>query len=185
MELRKKYVMRLNGQDVEAVLVRDSGGRVWVETASGEKVSDAVVIDHGRTVSLRRDGRMFVVDLTPHDVKNRRALVNGKGGVVVLLDELAAAAAETAGVGASARELRAEMPGLVVDIKCKVGDSLQAGDPAVVLEAMKMQNELASPGVGIVEEICVEPGQSVETGALLLRLAPEESSGEQEKEKSA
>lgn len=185
MELRKKYVMRLDGRDTEATLVRDSGGQVWVETPSGERIDDAVVIDHGRTVSLRRHGKMFVVDLTPRDAKRLRALVNGKGGLVELLDELGAAAAEQAGAGASVRELRAEMPGLVLDVKCAKGDHLEAGDPAIVLEAMKMQNELSSPGVGIVEEIYVEPGQSVESGALLLRLAPEESSGEEAEEDDA
>ena len=53
MELRKKYVMRRNGEDTAAILVRDSGGRVWIETAGGEAITDAVVIDRGRTSSRR------------------------------------------------------------------------------------------------------------------------------------
>ena len=63
------------------------------------------------------------------------------------------------------------MPGLVVDVKCKVGDTVSLGDTAIVLEAMKMQNELTIPGDGVVEQIYVEAGQSVETGTLLLKLA--------------
>ena len=69
------------------------------------------------------------------------------------------------------------MPGLVIELKCEVGDELKRGQAAVVLEAMKMQNELESPGDGKVEEIFVKAGQSVESGTLLLRLAAEDTGG--------
>lgn len=170
MQLRKKYILRRHDVDTEATLVRDGSGRVWVETASGDRIEDAVVIDHGRTVSLRHKGRMYIVDVTPRSHRGLRALVNGQGGLVELFDELGAAAAATAGTGPSARELRAEMPGMVVEVKCKVGDRLTKGQAVVVLEAMKMQNELIAPDDGVVEEVMVQAGQSVESGALLLRL---------------
>ncbi len=171
MELRRKYILRAMGEDSEVTLIRDSSGRVWAETASGEVIDDALVLDQGRTVSLRHQGRMYLVDVTPRQAKRLRALVNGKGGVVEILDELAAAAAEGSNAEANAQELRAEMPGLVVDVKCEVGQELRRGDAVVVLEAMKMQNELSSPGDGVVAEVHVKAGQSVESGALLLRLA--------------
>lgn len=170
MELRKTFILRLGEVDTHAVLVRNGSGRVWVQTASGDRIDDAIVLDGGRTVSIRHRGRMHVVDLTPRSSPERRALVNGRGGLLQLFDELGAAAAEQAAHHPSSRELRTEMPGLVLEIKCAVGDVLNAGMPAVVLEAMKMQNELSSPGRGRVEEIFVKPGQSVESGALLLRL---------------
>lgn len=175
MELRKKYVVRHEDREITTTLVRDSSNRVWIETASGERIDDAIVLDNGRTVSIRMNGRMFLVDLTPRDHHELRALVDGKGGALELYDELGAAAAAAEGAGTSARELSANMPGLVVTLKCAVGDTVSAGQPLVVLEAMKMQNELASPGDGVVEEILVEAGQSVEGGAVLVRLAePEE-----------
>jgi pyruvate carboxylase subunit B len=172
MELRKKYVLRAQGRDTFATLLRDSTGRVRVETQSGERIEDAVVLDEGRTVSVRHRGRMYLVDVTPRQAKHLRALINGRGGVVELLDELAAAAAESSAAHSEARELRADMPGLVVDIKCAVGDTVQRGEALVVLEAMKMQNELGAPGDGVVESIHAEPGQSVESGALLVQFAP-------------
>ena len=175
MELRKKYILRRGDEETTATRVRDGGGRVWVESSSGQKIDDAVVMDHGRSVSLRLNNRMYFVDVTPRHHRELRALINGRGGKVQLFDELAAAAAEQEGVGNSGRELHSDMPGLVVDIKCEVGDQITAGQAVVVLEAMKMQNELPSPGDGIVEEILVKAGQSVESGALLLRLAEEEA----------
>jgi 3-methylcrotonyl-CoA carboxylase alpha subunit len=173
MELRKTWILRLEGADTEAVVVRDGAGRVWVETPSGDRIEDAIVMDNGRTVSVRRGGRMYLVDLTPRDDVPGAALVNGRGGAVEMLDELGAAAAEQSGASSSQPELRAQMPGLVVDVKVKAGDKVTTGQPAIVLEAMKMQNELGAPGEGVVEEVLVSAGQSVDSGAVLLRLAAE------------
>ena len=171
MELRKTYVTRLAGEDLEAVVVRNGAGDVWVETPGHEKITDAIVLDEGRTVSIRRRGKMYLIDLTPPGSSWHAALVGGRGGQVEVLDELAAAAAQQAAAGGPhRRELKADMPGLVVEIKCAVGDSVKAGQPLVILEAMKMQNELASPGDGMIEEIRVEPGSTVDGGAILLRL---------------
>lgn len=171
MQLRKKFIVRHEEREVTTTLVRDGSGQVWIETADGRRIDDAIVLDDGLTVSVRVDGRMYLVDLTPRVHQNLRALVNGKGGPIQFYDELGAAAAEAEGAGASARELHANMPGLVVALKCAVGDTVAKGQALVVLEAMKMQNELASPGDGVVEEILVEAGQSVDGGAILLRLA--------------
>jgi biotin carboxyl carrier protein len=175
MELRKTWILRLDGLDTEVDVVRDGAGHVWVETSSGERIVDAIVLDEGRTVSIRRAGRMHLVDLTHRQHGPAWALVNGRGGTVEILDELAAAAAQAHQVGSADTELRALMPGLVADVKVDVGQRVHKGDAAVVLEAMKMQNELTVPGDGLVQEILVKPGDSVDAGALLLRVAPIES----------
>lgn len=72
----------------------------------------------------------------------------------------------------AAQELRAPMPGLIREVRVAVGTAVTPHTPALVLEAMKMENLLFPPAAGVVEEICVTPGQAVEKGALLLRLRP-------------
>jgi biotin carboxyl carrier protein len=62
------------------------------------------------------------------------------------------------------------MPGLVVRIHVAVGDHVAAGDPLVVMEAMKMENELRAPAAGTVRAIPIAPGTPVEKGALLVEL---------------
>ncbi len=69
-------------------------------------------------------------------------------------------------------ELRAPMPGLVREVRLQPGDSVTSHTPALVIEAMKMENLLFAPGEGVVEAVFVSPGTPVEKGALLLRLAP-------------
>ena len=66
--------------------------------------------------------------------------------------------------------VRAPMPGLVIRVNVKVGDEVQAGQGLVVMEAMKMENELRATAAGRVRSVEVSPGTAVEKGALLVAL---------------
>ena len=88
-----------------------------------------------------------------HDLRDRR--VEGE-------------TADAAGAG----ELRAAMPGKVVKLLGKVGDTVKAGQSLLVIEAMKMENELRAQSAGRIGEIAVREGQTVEAGQLLVALVP-------------
>jgi len=78
---------------------------------------------------------------------------------------------EHAGVaGAGPLRIRAVIPGRVVSIAVAPGDAITAGEPMLVIEAMKMQNELRAPRDGTIAQIAVPPGATVERGDLLLVL---------------
>ncbi len=62
------------------------------------------------------------------------------------------------------------MPGLIVRINVKPGDTVEAGQGVVVMEAMKMENELRATSAGTVKSVEVAPGAAVEKGALLVAL---------------
>jgi biotin carboxyl carrier protein len=64
-------------------------------------------------------------------------------------------------VGVGGKVIRPPMPGKVISVKVKEGDNVKAGDVVLILEAMKMANEIASPYTGKVREVRVSPGQSV------------------------
>jgi biotin carboxyl carrier protein len=66
------------------------------------------------------------------------------------------------------REVRAPMPSLVVKVEVAVGEQVKAGQGLMILEAMKMENEIKSSRAGTVKSIHVKPGNPVEKGALLL-----------------
>lgn len=68
--------------------------------------------------------------------------------------------------------IRALMPGRIVRVVVNKGDAVRKGGGLVVLEAMKMQNEIQSPTDGVVDAIFVETGQTVESGAELVHIAP-------------
>ncbi|WP_224995904.1 acetyl-CoA carboxylase biotin carboxyl carrier protein subunit [Cesiribacter sp. SM1] len=66
-------------------------------------------------------------------------------------------------------QIKAPMPGLILDIKVAPGDSVKKGDPLLILEAMKMENVLKSPGDGHVQAIAVKKGDSVEKNQVLIQ----------------
>jgi pyruvate carboxylase subunit B len=68
------------------------------------------------------------------------------------------------------RELRAPMPGLVVSVRHQPGETVDAGEPLVVLQAMKMENELSLPAGGTIASVAVTNGQTVDQGQVLVVL---------------
>ncbi len=66
------------------------------------------------------------------------------------------------------KEIKAPMPGLVLSIEVEAGGEVKAGDPLIVLEAMKMENVLKSPVDGVVKTIAVKKGDAVEKNQLLI-----------------
>jgi biotin carboxyl carrier protein len=64
--------------------------------------------------------------------------------------------------------VRSQMAGKVLDVLVAAGDEVEAGRPLLVIEAMKMENEVRSPRQGTVRSVAVRPGQPVETGAELV-----------------
>ena len=81
--------------------------------------------------------------------------------------EMARAAAASAGPA----PLKAPMPGLIVRVLVAPGDTVTEGQGLVVMEAMKMENELRSPSAGTVRSVAATPGTAVEKGAILIELA--------------
>jgi biotin carboxyl carrier protein len=79
-----------------------------------------------------------------------------------------------AGADLARGEVHAPMPGLIVDLLVDTGAAVEAGQPVVIMEAMKMQNELVAPLKGRVAKISVAPGAAVEAGQLLIAILPEE-----------
>lgn len=60
------------------------------------------------------------------------------------------------------------MPGLVVDVKVQEGERVFRGQELIILESMKMESAVSAPGDGVVESVCVKPGDAVETGTILV-----------------
>ena len=80
----------------------------------------------------------------------------------------AAAPAAPAGAG---EPVKAPMPGNILDVRVSAGQTVKAGDILLILEAMKMENEIVAPKDGTLTSVCVSRGQVVETGAVLCTLA--------------
>ena len=77
------------------------------------------------------------------------------------------AAPKQAASSAQGEQVKSPMPGTILDINVQVGQSVNAGDVVVVMEAMKMENEIVASVSGKIAEICVKKGDSVDTDAVI------------------
>ena len=80
------------------------------------------------------------------------------------------AAAPKAAAPAGAEAVKSPMPGNILDVKVSAGQSVKNGDTLLILEAMKMENEIKAPRDGVVASVNVAKGATVNTGDLLLSL---------------
>ncbi len=91
-------------------------------------------------------------------------------------------ARKAAGVGVGVPALKAPMPGLVVRVEVEEGQVVQAGDSLIIVEAMKMENELRAAASGVVTRIMAEVGAAVEKDTVLMEFDPLPSEGGEEAE---
>ena len=99
--------------------------------------------------------------------------VDGFRHEVEALDERMRAIRELAGASAGPvgpAPLVAPMPGMIVRVNVQIGDQVQPGQGLVVMEAMKMENELRAQSSATVKAVLAQPGSAVEKGALLIEL---------------
>ena len=71
-------------------------------------------------------------------------------------------------VAAGSATISAPMPGKVLEVKVKAGDAVKSGDVLMILEAMKMQNEIMAPADGTISDVRVSAGQTVGTGDVMI-----------------
>ena len=102
-------------------------------------------------------------------MKNLIVTVNGVAYNVTVEEGTGAPAAAAAGA-AGAVSVTAPMPGNILDVKVKAGDSVKAGDTLLILEAMKMENEISAPQDGTIASVNVRKGDVVNSGDLLITM---------------
>jgi len=165
-----KYVVELNG---ERKNVSVDPGRVAYES---DPLEDAALseVDGSPVRVLRLGTKVFRIVAEKKEGRGRYTLwVDGYRFEVEALDErtrsirdLSAANAAPSGPA----PVLAPMPGLIVRVNVSPGDMVEAGQGVVVMEAMKMENELRATSSGKVKSVEVSPGTAVEKGAILVSL---------------
>ncbi len=124
----------------------------------------------GRTnYSLIVDNRSFEIEVDNTD-DEYRVLVDGRNYRIDLVDERRVrVGGAQSGLELQGRQsVSVPMPGKIIAVLVAEGDAVEKGQGLVIVEAMKMENEVRSPVTGVVREIKVKPGDTVEGGAVLV-----------------
>ena|SRR5579862_8541609 len=162
-----KYEITINGarRTVEFSPPKAEGSRVAFQVDGRSVESDAMGLSRG-SYSVLLGGRSLdaAVEETPSGLLVR---VNGREYSVTVADPRAWSRGRGGGVELEGRQqLLAPMPGKIVRVLVKVGEQVAAGQGLLVIEAMKMQNEVRSPKSGALEKLARE-GQTVNAGEVL------------------
>ena len=167
-----KYIVDVNGQRVtvdlgpDGILVDGAAITVHLEDVEGTPI-----------VLVTAEGTLHRLAVQRGESRGRYAIWSDDHRFEVeALDERRRAIQDMTGAAAAnagPAPLIAPMPGLVVRVNVKPGDQVEAGQPLVVMEAMKMENELRSTSAGIVKAVRFQPGAAVEKGAVLVELVKE------------
>ena len=158
----KKYAITINDQNTIEVEKEQVKNLDMIQQSDG-------------TYHLLHDHTSYRIEVLDQDAdkKELKLLVNGESYHLKIEDEYDQLVRQL-GLGVvttqKINEIKAPMPGLVLELNVEAGQTISKGDPLLILEAMKMENVIKSAGDGIVEEILVEKGAAVEKGALLIKL---------------
>ncbi len=164
-----KTEIQIGGKTHQVELERE-GSRVRAKVDGRTVEADALLVAPG-VYSILLEGRSFEVRVTPkHDGLHVHA--DGVDYVTQAKDPRSWRGRQGSAASAEGRQqIVAPMPGKVVRLLVKVGDSVEAGRGVLVVEAMKMQNEIRSPKSGTVEKLLVKEGQAVNAGEVLAVIA--------------
>jgi biotin carboxyl carrier protein len=160
------------------------------------EIDAEVISSDGDTIRVRIGDRELAAQYTPNadgggilTINGRRFPIFGaarKESILVSVGPAsfefkpAEAAARRRARGLAAAEVIAPMPGKVLKVLVRDGDLVEAGQPLVVIEAMKMETTLAAESAAIVKQVRVEEGQTVDHGAVLIELSPPPASSGRE-----
>jgi biotin carboxyl carrier protein len=170
-----RYYVSVAGRTLEVDLTGD------VPLVDGVRVEAELVRVPGMpTLHLLANGGSHTLVPRRRDRHGWDLHLNGERYDVEVVDERTRAIQAMTGQGAAAkgpRPVMAPMPGLVVRVAVEPGDRVEAGQSVVIIEAMKMENDLRAEAGGVVDRVAAVPGQAVEKGAVLVEFRAEEEGG--------
>ncbi|MGQ0613915.1 MAG: biotin/lipoyl-containing protein [Planctomycetaceae bacterium] len=166
-----KYFAEADGERYEC-LIEARNGETFVVVNGTRYRADLRRVPGSASTTLLLDGRSYEFAVLRHD---EGIELSGAAGqfLVKVEDERTRAARDRAPAAAGPRGpriLKSVMPGIVREVLVKPGDAVTRGQPMLILEAMKMQNEIRADQDALVKSLRVEPGTAVEKGAPLVEL---------------
>ena len=165
-----KYEIQLAGAAGKKIRIVDleRDGNNWRVTLDGQPVAADAAVVAPYTLSILLDGQSHEIHVTPSTDGTLKLQIGAQEFTAEIIDPRAWSGRRHGAVEAEGpQQVVAPMPGKVVRLLVKPGDHVEAGQGLLVVEAMKMQNEIRSPKSGTVERVLATEGQPVNAGEVL------------------
>lgn len=141
-------------------------GKDWVHY----EVSKTDFKEAEEYISFLFNGQSYLIDVIGQDTDYTVFTRNSFRAIKIYNDEMLLHESLKKGGGFGGdQELKAGMPGKIIEIFAKPGDIVKSNKPLLIMEAMKMENEMRASRDVKIKEICVKQGDSVESGAVLIK----------------
>lgn len=165
-----KYEVQITGAEgtrTRSVELERDGER-WRIALDGQPADADAAEVAPNTFSILLDGKVHEIRLTPRADGTLTVQTGREEFAAEVIDPRAWSGRRHGHVEAEGRQqITAPMPGKIVRLLVKAGDNVEAGQGLIVVEAMKMQNEIKSPKSGVIEKLLVKEGQAVNAGEVL------------------
>lgn len=169
-----KYEVQLSSspEGKTRVIELERDGVAWLVTLDGRPVAVDAAEIAPNTLSILLNGQSFEVNVRSSPDGKLKLQTGSREFIAEVIDPRAWSGRRHGSVEAQGRQqIVAPMPGKVVRLLVKSGDRVEAGQGLLVVEAMKMQNEIRSPKSGTVERVHAKEGQAVNAGDVLCVVA--------------
>lgn len=160
--MEKKYKVKVN-QENEFEFTKEE-----IDSLDLQKIS-------GNSYHLLKNSKSFKAEILKPDFLNRTYEVKINSNIYSVkinneLDQLIEDMGLSLGSAQQVNDIKAPMPGLILEVNVKEGDEVKEGDYLLVLEAMKMENTLTAPRDGVVKSVTVAKSETVEKNQLLIEM---------------
>lgn len=152
IEIGHEGQIQVDGQEYDVDFEKLSDGGI-LSLLLNNRSLEAIVEDRGHSWEVLIHGELYMVQVQDEReyrlAKERGASMTHSGEAII----------------------KSPMPGLIIDVPVEVGQAVSKGDKVIILESMKMENELRSPMDGVVGNVYVKPGASVEKNQVLVMIS--------------
>lgn len=168
------YTIKVNGtKEFKTEIIKQQNTSIEVVLNDKQIVADIIKVREG-VYHLIKDNESYNLEIVKHIPEEKKILVKINNTVYSLdvkdkYDDLLHSLGLDSLASKKVNDVKAPMPGMVLNVLVTEGQEVKKGDPLIVLEAMKMENILKSPSDGTVKKIAINKGVAVEKNQLLIQ----------------
>ena len=165
-------VKSLSGKQIEFEIELKAAAQS-TGTINGKPFSWDIAAEKPGRFQVLKNNKSYIVEVVNYDTAEKKCSISVNGNMYSFelkdkFDELLKNLGMDKLAGSAIKELKAPMPGLVLDVLVKAGDAVKKGDAVLVLEAMKMENNIKAAGDAVIKKIAVQKGNAVEKNQVLI-----------------